>query len=102
MGSNLDPRKFETWLKRNYWYYSRSNKHDTYYLEVIDDETGSTLLFDTYTFPFHNARKNNAVQDYVVKAVSSKMKIPKEQLIELIREQKDLGEEYISILRKKQ
>lgn len=99
MGSNLDPRKFEAWIKRNYWSKTRTNKHEVFMLEVVDEETGNTILYDTYTFPFHNAQNRGAMQEYAVKATASKMKLSKDELIDLVRKQKDLGQDYIEKLR---
>lgn len=99
MGSNLDTNKFQKWIERNHWHWTRTKKHQIYILEVVDESTGETILYDTYTFPFNKAHQIGNVQDYVVGDVAKKMKIKKNDLIKLVREQKDLGDKYISTLK---
>ncbi len=98
--SGVDPRKFEKWIQRNFWRYLRTRKHEVWGLLVKDPETDKTLLFEVYTIPMHNARKNDGMQDYVVKAIAKKMKMSKIELEDHINNGKDLNEkEYIEKLK---
>ncbi len=98
--SGIDPRKFEKWIQRNFWRYLRTNRHEVWELLVKEQETDKVLLFEIFAIPMHNARRNDGMQDYVLKDIASKMRIKKSELEHFINNGIDLNEkEYVEKLK---
>ncbi len=83
MGANITVDKFEKWMQKNYWTIKRTNKHVTWIFEPKDCE-GKRITYNIITLNHHRTKGQGIGQGTLLR-VAKVMKIPKNNLIDLIR-----------------
>lgn len=99
MGTNIEGRLVKSWMRRNFWEYEETNKHEVWLLIVNDPTTGDRLVSDRWVGGFHQ-KKGQGFPDSFLKQISNKMRVNKMTLVKMIREKKDINiKKYISCLK---
>ncbi len=83
MGANIPVDKFEKWMYRNYWTIRRTNKHVIWIFQPKDDK-GNLITYNIITLNHHRTKGQGIGQGTLLK-VAKIMEIPKNDLVELIR-----------------